>query len=57
MKTTPDQPKSRGRKKPYSRPKLIAYGDIRELTRAETYSGAPDGTYPPTVYKTTGSPI
>ncbi len=58
MKTTPDRPKFQGRpKKPYSRPKLIAYGDIRELTQAETYSGQPDGMYPPTTYKTSGSPI
>ncbi len=58
MKTTSAQSDSQDRhKKPYNRPKLIAYGDIRELTRSEAGSGAADGKYPPSIFKTSGSPV
>ncbi len=33
-------------KKPYETPSLRVYGDIRDVTRSGSYSGALDAAYP-----------
>ncbi len=48
--------KSQNRKKrPYSRPRLVAYGDFRTLTRLKG-GGSQDGGGPKPATKTTGAP-
>jgi hypothetical protein len=38
-----DAAKSSTNKKPYQRPRLDVYGDIREIAKSVGMSGAPDG--------------
>jgi hypothetical protein len=38
-----DVAKTNANKKPYQRPRLDVYGDIREIARSVGMSGAPDG--------------
>lgn len=35
--------KSEAAKKPYDTPRLLVYGDIREITQSNDMAGAPDG--------------
>jgi hypothetical protein len=38
--------REREEKKPYTKPKLTAYGDVREITRAGGTKAQPDGSGP-----------
>jgi hypothetical protein len=37
------QPANKSAKKPYESPKLLVYGDLREMTKAIGRKGQPDG--------------
>jgi hypothetical protein len=48
------QPYDKPAKKPYEPPKLLVYGDLREMTKAHGRTGKPDGGSNPLKRRTGG---